>query len=154
MYFIKIIQHWGSFYQNCINTYSFKCKSQLQQVTFLFIRDNKVWHFMWIVSLIRIYNVVILLFIFDWNPYLQQWMCPNSEMEESMSETWGWKDFFVFFFCFCFPDSVIISCISILRKWWVCHSHWWGFLSPYAKNISTVLFSWSCRKKKIQIHLL
>ena len=29
----------------------------------------------------------ILLLIFDWKPYLQQWMCPNSEMEESMSTT-------------------------------------------------------------------
>ena len=33
----------------------------------------------------------ILLLHFDWNPCLQQWMCPNSELEESMSETWGWK---------------------------------------------------------------
>ena len=30
-----------------------------------------------------------LLLIFDLNPYLQQWMCPNSKMEESMSETQG-----------------------------------------------------------------
>ena len=31
----------------------------------------------------------ILLLIFDWNPYLQQWTCPNSKMQESMSETQG-----------------------------------------------------------------
>ena len=28
-----------------------------------------------------------LLLSFDWNPYSQQWMCPNSEMEEFVSET-------------------------------------------------------------------
>ena len=27
------------------------------------------------------------LLIFDQNPYLQQWMCPTSEMEESILET-------------------------------------------------------------------
>ena len=36
-------------------------------------------------------TVCFLLLIFDRNPYLQQWMCPNSEIEESMSETRGWK---------------------------------------------------------------
>ena len=25
------------------------------------------------------------------NPYLQQWMCLNSEMDEPTSETQGWK---------------------------------------------------------------
>ena len=30
---------------------------------------------------------VILLLMFDRNPCLQQWICPNSEMEESMSKT-------------------------------------------------------------------
>ena len=29
--------------------------------------------------------------IFDWNPYVQQWVCPKSEMEESTSETRKWK---------------------------------------------------------------
>ena len=33
----------------------------------------------------------ILLLICQWNPYLQQWVCPKSEMEESMSENQGWK---------------------------------------------------------------
>ena len=33
--------------------------------------------------------LLILLLIFDWNPFLQQWLCPNSEMEESISETQG-----------------------------------------------------------------
>ena len=43
--------------------------------------------------LTRIY-IAILLLNFDWNPYLQQWMCPNVEMEESLSETRGWKERF------------------------------------------------------------
>ena len=29
----------------------------------------------------------ILLLIIDSNPYLQQWMCLNSELEEPISET-------------------------------------------------------------------
>ena len=32
-----------------------------------------------------------LFLILDWNTYLQQRMCPNSEMEESMSGTQGVK---------------------------------------------------------------
>ena len=45
--------------------------------------------------LIRIYTVyhsVFFFFFFYWNPYLQQWMCPNSEMKESISDTQGWND--------------------------------------------------------------
>ena len=36
-------------------------------------------------------HFAILLLIFDWNPYLQQEICPNSEMEESISDTQGWN---------------------------------------------------------------
>ena len=31
------------------------------------------------------------LSIFDWHSYLQEWMCPYSEMDESISETQGRK---------------------------------------------------------------
>ena len=33
----------------------------------------------------------ILLLIFDPNPYLQKWVCPNSDMEEPISEIQGRK---------------------------------------------------------------
>ena len=39
-------------------------------------------------------EMAILLLVFDWNSYilyLQQSMCPNSGMEESMSQTWEKK---------------------------------------------------------------
>ena len=35
--------------------------------------------------------LIMIYTVFEWNPYLQQWTCPNLEMEESMSETQGWK---------------------------------------------------------------
>ena len=45
--------------------------------------------------LIRLYALfTILSLIYDWNsrnPYLQQRMCPNSEVEESVSETRRWE---------------------------------------------------------------
>ena len=41
---------------------------------------------------IRIYTVCHNVFFYsDWNPYLQQWMRPNSKMKELTSETQGWK---------------------------------------------------------------
>ena len=44
----------------------------------------------WTVSL-KATLFAIMLFIFNWIPYSQQWLCPNSEMEESISETQGWN---------------------------------------------------------------
>ena len=35
--------------------------------------------------------LIILLSIEDWNPYLHQWTCPISRIEESTSETQEWK---------------------------------------------------------------
>ena len=44
--------------------------------------------------LIGIYTVCNCVIDFWVNPYLQQWMCPNSEMERSISETQGWKCYY------------------------------------------------------------
>ena len=47
---------------------------------------------MWIQNRpIGIYAVCHLVIDFLWNPYLQQWMCPISEVEKYITENQGWK---------------------------------------------------------------
>ena len=41
--------------------------------------------------LIWIYPVAIQFLNFDWEPYLEEWFCPKSNMGESTSETLEWK---------------------------------------------------------------
>ena len=36
--------------------------------------------------LIRFYTVCHSVLIFDWNPYLEQWVWPNPKMEEATSD--------------------------------------------------------------------
>ena len=36
-------------------------------------------------------TVILFWLLMDGCPYLHKWTCPNSNVEESISETWSWK---------------------------------------------------------------
>ena len=87
--------------------------------------------------LIRIYTVCHS--VFDCHPHLQQWTCPNSQMDEATSETWvkGLKKDFLPVFSKLWTGERDLLGRSLQRgKWAACHCNPWEFTGDWNGQMS------------------